>query len=104
VTPPSTPGPPHSSGREGYRAVVLLFALVVGAYLVYQASQVVLTLLLALLLAVIASAPVDLLARRGVGRAKATVLVVGVVGLALWLGWVLVAPTLSPPFWRTRRR
>ena len=95
MTPPSTPGPPRSSGREAYRAVVLFFALAVGSYLVYQASQVVLTLLLALLLAVVASAPVDLLARRGVGRAKATALVAGVVGLALWLGWVLVAPNVE---------
>ena len=95
MTPPSTPGRLRSSGREAYPAVVLFFALAVGSYLVYQASQVVLTLLLTLLLAVVASAPVDLLARRGVGRAKATALVVGVVGLVLWLGWVLVAPNVE---------
>lgn len=50
----------------------------------------VLALLATLLLAVVASAPVDWLARRGLGRGKATALVAGTFGLALWLGWLLV--------------
>ena len=61
---PSRPTGPRPPGRAVYIAAVLLFALAVGAYFVYQIGQVVLTLLLTLLLAVILSGPVNLLARR----------------------------------------
>jgi len=94
VSPPA-PEASRASSRGIYAAVALFFALAAVSYLAYQASQVVLTLLVTLLLAVVASAPVDWLARRGLGRGKATALVVGTFGLALWLGWVLVAPAVE---------
>ena len=88
-------GPETSRSRGLYPAVALFFALAAAAYLAHQAAQVLLTLLVTLLLAVVASAPVDGLTRRGLGRGKATALVVGATGLALWCAWALVAPTVE---------
>lgn len=93
--------PPETSRARGpYRAVALFFALAAGAYLTYEAAQVLLALLVTLLLAVVASAPVDRLARRGLGRGAATALVVGATGFAVWLLWVLVAPTAEQQAWQ----
>lgn len=74
---------------------MLLFVLAVGAYFVYQIGQVVLTLLLTLLLAVVVSGPVNLLARRGLSRGLALAVVVGAFGLAAWLLGLLVAPAVE---------
>ena len=92
---PSAPEASRASARGIYPGVALFFALAVGAYLAYQASQVVFTLLVTLLLGIVASAPVDWLTRRGLGRGTATALVAGTLGLVLWLGWVLVASTVE---------
>lgn len=77
------------SERGIYLGVVLLFALLVGSYFVYQLQQVVLTFLLTLLFAVIVSGPVNYLARRGLSRGWGTMLVIGVT--------VLAAPPSSSP-------
>ena len=85
-------GPP---GRTVYVGVLLLFALAIASYFVYQVGQVILVLLLTLLFAVIVSGPVDYLDRRGVTRGWATALVVGAVVLVLWLASVLMAPVVE---------
>lgn len=82
-------------GRAVYTGILLLFVLAIGAYFVYQVAQVVLTLLVALLLAVILGAPVDYLARRGLSRGLAMALVVGAIGLLSWLLGVLIAPVIQ---------
>jgi predicted PurR-regulated permease PerM len=69
------------SGRVVYVGILLLFVLAVGSYFVYQVAQVVLTLLVTLLLAIILSGPVNYLARRGLSRGWAMALVAGTMGL-----------------------
>lgn len=87
--PPQTGGP---SGRAVYVGILLLFALAIGSYFVYQVAQVVLTLLATLLLAVILAGPVNYLARRGLRRGWAMAVVAGAVGLVFWLLGMLIAP------------
>jgi predicted PurR-regulated permease PerM len=89
---PSGAGPP---GRVVYLGVLLLFALAVGAYFVYQIGAVVLTLLLALLLAIIVSAPVNYLTRWGLGRGLALAMVTGATVLCLGLVGLVMAPTVQ---------
>jgi predicted PurR-regulated permease PerM len=75
--------------------VLLLFILAISGYFIYQVAQVVLTLLVTLLLAVILGGPVNYLARRGLGRGLAMALVVGSIGLFSWLLGVLIAPVVQ---------
>lgn len=79
-------------GRVAYIAVVLLFALLVAGYFVYQVQQVVLTFAVTLLLAVVVSGPVNYLARRGLGRGWGTMVVIGAVLLAFSLLGIAIAP------------
>lgn len=84
-------------GRSGgqrlnlYVGIGVAFALVLGAYVIYQLRVVVLALLVTVLLSVILSGPVDFLARRGLGRGWATLAVMG--GLVLAVAGLAVAPT-----------
>ncbi len=81
--------------RAVYVGFLLLFALVVGSYFVYQIGQVMLTFLLVLLLAVIVSAPVNYLARRGLSRGWSLALVAGAIVLASWLLGLMIAPVVE---------
>ncbi len=67
-----------------YKGIGLVFALLLAAYLVHKIAVAVLVLLVTLLFSIIVSAPVDYLARRGVGRGWGTLIVLG--GLALLVG------------------
>ncbi len=72
------------SDKQGWRAYVgllLLVAVPLGIYFVYPIRIIVIVSLLTLLFAVILSAPVDYLARRGMGRAWG--LLTAAVGLFL---------------------
>jgi len=72
-----------------YLGIGLVFALLLAVYLVYKIAVVVLVLLVTLLLSIIISAPVDYLARRGVGRGWGTLAVFG--GLAIGVGVFVLA-------------
>lgn len=78
-----------------YIAVVLLFALVIAAYFVYQVQQVVLTFAVTLLLAVVVSGPVNYLDRRGLSRGWGTMVVIGVIVLAFSLLGMAIAPAVE---------
>ncbi len=84
---------PGSSGtsweRTVYTGIGLVFALLLAVYLVYKIAVVVLVLLVTLLFSIIISAPVDYLARRGVGRGWGTLAVLG--GLVLGVGIFVLA-------------
>ena len=84
-----------STGRAVYAGVLLLFALAVASYFVYQVGQVVLALLLTLLFAVILSRPVDYLSQKGLTRGWATAVVVGTAVLVLSIAGVLMAPVVD---------
>lgn len=72
-------------GRAIYAGIALVFAVLLGGYLMYQIPQVVLTFLLTVLLSIILSGPVNYLARRGVPRAWAVLALIGAFVLALWI-------------------
>lgn len=78
-----------SRERMVYLGIGLVFALLLAVYLVYKIAVVVLVLLVTLLLSIIISAPVDYLARRGVGRGWGTLAVFG--GLAIGVGVFVLA-------------
>ena len=82
------------SARTVYAGIVLLLALVVGLYFVYQIGQVALAFGLALLLAVVLGGPVDYLSGRGLPRLLGTLAVVGVLAGAAVLFALAVVPAL----------
>lgn len=81
--------------RVVYVGIGLIFALLVASYLVYQIAVVVLVLLLTMLFAVIISAPVDYLERRGVSRGSGTLAVFGCLLLVLGIVGIALAPTIA---------
>ena len=85
---------PGIQPRTVYAGVVLLLALLVGLYFVYQIGQVALAFGLALLLAVVLGGPVDYLARRGLPRLLGTLAVVGVLAGAAVLFVLTIVPAL----------
>lgn len=84
-----------SRGRLMYAGIGLVFALLLGLYFVYQIRVVVLVFLLTLLFSIIISGPVDYLARRGLGRAWGTLVVLGGLILILGLASLALAPTID---------
>lgn len=82
------------SPRTAYTSVVLLLALLVGLYALYQVGQIALMFALALLVAVILGGPVDFLAGRGVPRPLGALAVVGVLAGAAVLFVLSVVPNL----------
>lgn len=81
--------------QAAYRVLGLVFTLLVGAYFVYQAREIVLLFLLTLLFAVVLGGPVNYLARLGLPRGLGLVAVLGGVALALWLASLVVIPVLQ---------
>lgn len=84
-----------SQQRMVYTGIGLVFAILLALYLVYKIAVVVLVLLVTLLLSVIISAPVDYLARRGVGRGWGTLAVFGVLALAFGIFGMALAPVVA---------
>ncbi|HET7480482.1 MAG TPA: AI-2E family transporter [Rubrobacteraceae bacterium] len=84
-------------GRERtlYLGVALVLALLLGGYLVYRLAPIVLVLLLTLLFSIIISGPVGYLERRGIIRSVATLIVLGAIGLALYLAGMVIASTVE---------
>lgn len=81
--------------RTLFVAIGLVFAVLLFAYLVYKISPIVLVLLLTLLFSIIISGPVGYLERRGLNRGLATLLVLGGVGLSLYLVGLAIAPVIE---------
>jgi predicted PurR-regulated permease PerM len=78
-----------------YVGIGLAFALFLALYFVYQVRAVMLVLLLTLLFSVIISRPVDYLARKGLGRGLGTLIVLGILTLALVLGGVALGSVVE---------
>ncbi len=81
--------------RTIYLGIGLVFALAVFAYFIYEIRTIVLVLLLTLLFSIIISAPVDYLAHRRIPRGLGTLIVLGLLAGAGWLGGVAVAPVIE---------
>jgi predicted PurR-regulated permease PerM len=83
------------AGRTMYVGVALVVSLLLGGYLAYRLSGVVLALLLTVLLSIIFSAPVNYLARRGLPRTVGTLIVLAALTGALWLFGIALAPAVE---------
>jgi len=81
--------------RNIYVGVGLVFALLLAMYFVSQIREVVLAFLLALLLSIIISGPVNYLTRKGIGRGLGTLIVLGSLALVLVLAALALAPTIG---------
>lgn len=86
---------PGASGRTVYGGIALVFALLLGGYFFYRITGVVLAFLLTILLAIILSAPVNFLHRRGLPRAWGVLAVVAALAGALWLFGLAVVPAVE---------
>jgi predicted PurR-regulated permease PerM len=82
-------------GRTAYVAIGLVLAFLLGIYFIYPIRLVTQVLLLALLLSIVISAPVDYLARRGLGRVWGTLVVFLGLFLVLQLLGLAVAPLVD---------
>jgi predicted PurR-regulated permease PerM len=78
-----------------YRAVGLIFALLLGLYFIYEIRTIVLVLLMALLFAVVLSGPVNYLSRRGIPKVLGVLAVLGCCVVALWLASIAVIPVIQ---------
>jgi predicted PurR-regulated permease PerM len=81
--------------RTIYIGIGLVFGLGIFLYLLYQLSAVVLTLMLALLFAIILGAPVDYLDKKGLGRGLSLLVVLGVLALVVWLAGLAISPVVE---------
>ena len=86
---------PVSSGRTVYVGIGLVFALLLGGYFVYSITGVVLAFLIAVLLSIILSAPVNYLHRRGLSRTWGMLAVVAALAAALYLFGLAVVPAVE---------
>lgn len=86
---------PVSGGRTIYGAIGLVFALLLGGYFVYRITGVVLAFGLTILFAIILSAPVNALHRRGVPRTWGVLGVIAALAGALWLFGLAVVPAVE---------
>ena len=86
---------PVSSGRTVYVGIGLVFALLLGGYFVYRITGVVLAILLTILLAIILSAPVNYLHRRGLPRAWGMLAVIAALAATLWIFGLAVVPVVE---------
>lgn len=81
--------------RTVYIAIGLVFGAGIFLYLLYQLGAVVLTLLLALLFAILLSAPVGYLEKKGLGRGLSLLVVLGVTAVVLWLAGLAISPVIE---------
>ena len=81
--------------RLAYRVVGLVLALLLGIYFIYQIPQLVLLFLLTILFAIVLSGPVNYLARMGLPRGVGVLIVLGGLGLVLWLASRMVTPVIE---------
>ncbi len=86
---------PVSTGRTVYAGIGLVFALLLGGYFVYRITGVVLAILLTILLAIILSAPVNYLHRRGLPRAWGMLAVIAALAATLWIFGLAVVPVVE---------
>jgi predicted PurR-regulated permease PerM len=80
--------------RLAYRVVGLVLTLLLGIYFIYQIPQLVLLFLLTILFAIVLSGPVNYLARMGLPRGVGVLVVLGSLGLLLWLATLMITPVI----------
>lgn len=85
----------RSVSRSVYVGLAVFFAVLLGAYFVYQIQAIALVLLLTVLFTIILSGPVNYLARKGVPRGLGVVAVLGALTLAAWVTGVAIAPVVQ---------
>jgi predicted PurR-regulated permease PerM len=81
--------------RLVYKVVGLVFALLLGIYFIYQIPQIVLLFLLTILFAIVLSGPVNYLAQVGLPRGVGVLMVLGGLGLVLWIAGRLITPVIE---------
>lgn len=81
--------------RLAYRVVGLVLALLLGIYFIHQIPQLVLLFLLTILFAIVLSGPVNYLARMGLPRGVGVLVVLGSLGLVLWLASWMITPVIK---------
>ena len=86
---------PVSSGRTVYAGIGLFLALLLGAYFIYSITGVVLAFLITVLLAIILSAPVNYLHRRGLPRTWGMLAVIAALAAAAYLFGLAVVPAVE---------
>lgn len=77
-----------------YRAIGVVFALLLGVYFIYEIRTIVLVLLMTLLFAIVLSGPVNYLARRGLPKVLGVLAVLGGFVAALWLASIAIIPVI----------
>lgn len=75
--------------------MALVFAILLGIYLIYQIPQIVLLFLLTLLFAIVLSGPVNYFARWGLPRGLGILMVFGGLVLLLWLVGRWITPVIG---------
>jgi predicted PurR-regulated permease PerM len=75
--------------------VGLVLTLLLGIYFIYQVPQLVLLFLLTILFAIVLSGPVNYLARMGLPRGVGVLVVLGSLGLVLWLASWMITPVIE---------
>lgn len=91
----SPTGPSFREGRRIYVVLVSLLLLSLGIYFVYPIRVVTLVLLSTMLLAIVLGAPVDYLARKGLSRVWATLVVILALFALIPATVRIVAPIVS---------
>ena len=81
--------------RAIYKAIGLVFALLLGLYFLYEIREVVLVFLLTLLFAIVLSGPVNYLAGLGLPRGLGILVVLGGLVLVLWLAGMAAFPLIQ---------
>jgi predicted PurR-regulated permease PerM len=78
-----------------YRAIGLVFALLLGVYFIYEIRTIVLVLLMTLLFAIVLSGPVNYLARRGLPKVLGVLAVLAGFVVALWVASIAIIPVIQ---------
>jgi predicted PurR-regulated permease PerM len=86
---------PVASGRTAYTVIGLVFALLLGGYFAYRTTGAILAFLLTILLAIILSAPVNYLARKGLPRTWGVLAVIAALAILLWLFGLALVPAVE---------
>jgi predicted PurR-regulated permease PerM len=92
---PKTQSRTRRAYRAIYKAIGLVFALLLGLYFLYEIREVVLVFLLTLLFAIVLSGPVNYLARLGLPRGLGILVVLGGFVLTLWLAGMAAIPLIQ---------
>lgn len=81
--------------KPRYKDIGLVFAILIGIYLIYQIPQIILLFLLTLLFAIVLSGPVNYLARLRIPRGLGIFMVFGALALLIWLLGRWITPVIG---------